>query len=147
MSDQHVFRAGDVVFHVPSGETWVIAAVDTKSGYVFPAGWPETRAEASDCNLLEAASDEKHKSMLAEVLGSGRLGVVQARYAWAEANMIDEASPQLRGQFAVHSRDMRHYQKLLADSQRSYDTVIKDMIRALNIVESVPNPDPGEPGE
>lgn len=57
------FRAGDVVKHHPSGEEWVLAC-DEENGYVTPAGWPESRAAALDCTLIEAASDESRFEML-----------------------------------------------------------------------------------
>jgi hypothetical protein len=53
-----------VVHHGPSGETWVLAAVD--GAHVYPAGWPPSRAEAADCTLVEAADDEAHVRMVAE---------------------------------------------------------------------------------
>jgi hypothetical protein len=56
------FRAGDAVHHRPSGESWLLAAVDRAE--VLPAGWPPTRAAARDCELLEAASDEAHADMV-----------------------------------------------------------------------------------
>lgn len=62
------FRTGDVVFHKPSGEQWLLAWADDV--YVYPYGWPDSRAEAVDCKLLEAASDEKHAKCLAEVAES-----------------------------------------------------------------------------
>lgn len=57
-------RAGDVVFHRPSGETWVLAYAD--GAYVSACGWPESEARASDCDLVEAATDEEHEKMLRE---------------------------------------------------------------------------------
>lgn len=35
--------------HVPTGEDWVILAVNQESGKCFAAGWPHTVAEISDC--------------------------------------------------------------------------------------------------
>jgi hypothetical protein len=53
-----------VVRHGPSGETWVLAAVDGE--HVYPAGWPPSRAEAGDCTLVEAADDAEHVRMVTE---------------------------------------------------------------------------------
>lgn len=46
-------RAGDVVFHAPSGERWLLLAVSSDGKRVHPCGWPSSIAEASDCTLLE----------------------------------------------------------------------------------------------
>lgn len=57
------FRAGDVVKHHPTGETWILGT-DECYGEVFPLGWPETSAKAKDCELVEAASEESRLSQL-----------------------------------------------------------------------------------
>lgn len=73
------FRIGDTVKHRPSGETWLVAAVDGDS--LYPAGWPESCARTADCELVEAASDEDHVRAVLLVRGStGR------RAALAEAH-------------------------------------------------------------
>lgn len=59
-------RAGDVVKHRPSGETWVLAWGDKERNEVSACGWPESIAKMSDCDLIEAASDEEHLKMLKE---------------------------------------------------------------------------------
>lgn len=48
------FQAGDVVLHRPTGEKWLLI-VDEHDGRVVPGGWPDTRAEASDCELIKAS--------------------------------------------------------------------------------------------
>lgn len=58
------FRAGDVVRHRPSGETWVLAYAAAERNEVSACGWPESIAKADDCVLVEAATDEKHEEML-----------------------------------------------------------------------------------
>jgi hypothetical protein len=60
------FRAADVVKHGPTGEEWVLAC-DQEREDVRPAGWPETLARASDCTLVEAASDVARLDMLGRV--------------------------------------------------------------------------------
>lgn len=55
-------RAGDVITHIPSGETWVLAYA--KNGKVSPCGWPESVAEESNCVMLKAATDEEYLNML-----------------------------------------------------------------------------------
>ena len=61
-----MFRAGDQVSHEPSGECWVLAFGDMEdgTGKVSPCGWPETLANATDCNLVQAASDDEHSEMI-----------------------------------------------------------------------------------
>lgn len=56
------FRAGDAVFHRPTGEEWLLAWAENSR--VSACGWPETIAEAADCELVQACSDEKHVEML-----------------------------------------------------------------------------------
>lgn len=60
--------------HQPSGETWVLAC-DECSGSVWPAGWPETRAEVAHCELVTPADDAARLDMLtqaAAIRGSDR---------------------------------------------------------------------------
>ena len=44
------FNPGDQVTHNPTGEEWTL--LRTYGSYVVPAGWPESRALASDCTLI-----------------------------------------------------------------------------------------------
>lgn len=57
------FRAGDVVNHGPTGETWTLAN-DEEDSRVSPCGWPRCWAEAADCTLVDAATNEKRIEML-----------------------------------------------------------------------------------
>lgn len=63
------FRAGDHVHHGPTGEEWVLAFGDLEdgTGRVSPCGWPACLADAKDCTLIEAASDEDHLKTLRDV--------------------------------------------------------------------------------
>lgn len=62
--EQPKFRAGDTVHHFPTGENWILA-VDQFGDEVSPCGWPETIAKASDCTILERASDkQRHEQLL-----------------------------------------------------------------------------------
>lgn len=63
MSTPRKFRAGDVVKHGPTGETWVLGT-DEEAGRVYPLGWPETIALASNCDLIRAAEDEERLAIL-----------------------------------------------------------------------------------
>lgn len=58
------FRSGDVVKHRPSGETWTLAYY--RRGWVAWYGWPEGEAKATDCELVEACTDEEHRKSLEE---------------------------------------------------------------------------------
>ncbi len=66
-----LFRAGDVVRHRPSGETWTLAyGGDIHRGgveHVSACGWPESVALATDCELVTAATDLEHRTALMEV--------------------------------------------------------------------------------
>ena len=64
-----MFRAGDLVHHGPCDEDWELAC-DEQDGEIICCGWPETMARASDCTLIEAATDECRLSVLAEVARS-----------------------------------------------------------------------------
>lgn len=67
------FKAGDIVTHIPTGETWVLAC-DQDGDKVIPAGWPETLANACDCELDEASTESARLEMLEAVsrIGSYR---------------------------------------------------------------------------
>lgn len=54
-------RAGDHVYHEPSGETWVLGRVTEE--HVYPAGWPPCRAERHDCTLVKPCTDDQHNAM------------------------------------------------------------------------------------
>lgn len=60
-------RAGDTVKHGPTGETWYLGGADMKRDEVYPCGWPETIAKASDCTLVKAATDEEHWKLVEEI--------------------------------------------------------------------------------
>lgn len=48
---RRAFKSGDIVIHRPTGEKWLLIR-DERNGYVYAGGWPETRAQASDCKLV-----------------------------------------------------------------------------------------------
>jgi hypothetical protein len=56
-------RVGDIVRHKPSEQIWLIAKI-CDDGYLIPAGWPCSYEKISDCELVEACSDEAHYTML-----------------------------------------------------------------------------------
>ena len=53
---------GDLVLHVPSGETWLVAFCE--GGKLCACGWPETIADEADCKLVRKASEEQRMSVL-----------------------------------------------------------------------------------
>ena len=55
-------RAGDIVFHRPSREEWILAFAD--NGMVSPCGWPPTTVAESECLPVTDASDDEHIAML-----------------------------------------------------------------------------------
>ena len=65
------FRAADIVHHVPSEEDWVLA-IDEENGRVQPCGWPNTTADAKDCTLTTAATDEHRLVMLQKWAAMGK---------------------------------------------------------------------------
>ncbi len=70
MANARSFRAGDEVLHRPTGETWLLIC-DEENGVVAPGGWPDTRASASDCELVRAASDDERLETLGVASKSG----------------------------------------------------------------------------
>lgn len=49
----------DRVYHRPSGETWLVAYADYKSGDISWLGWPEGRARISECEIVDKATKER----------------------------------------------------------------------------------------
>ena len=76
------FRAGDEVLHAPTGETWLLI-VDEENGVVVPGGWPDTRAQASDCSLVRAATDAERLEQLRSTGKSGHSACALASWQLA----------------------------------------------------------------
>lgn len=73
--------AGDVVKHLPSGEEWVVACLSYDGKSLYACGWPETKADVSDCLLMEKATDEfRLKALKSAAIGGDERGRA-ARYA------------------------------------------------------------------
>ena len=86
-------RAGDTVFHRPSGETWLVASV-TSDGHFYACGWPETRASFEDVELKRACTDGEHRGMLHGVAASkGGDDGYSARASCARHNLLDLDHP------------------------------------------------------
>lgn len=71
-------RTGDTVYHRPSGETWLVAAVWPERDELAWCGWPDGRARMSDCDLVGACGDAAHW-LLVETIANGAADT-RARY-------------------------------------------------------------------
>jgi hypothetical protein len=68
-----MIRAGDTVYHRPSGESWTVAYCDGE--WLAWCGWPAGEAKISDCELKKSCSDDQHRDILeqwAEIYKRGR---------------------------------------------------------------------------
>lgn len=59
-------RCGDVVKHRPSDENWIVAFADYEANELAPAGWPDSRADISDCDIVSRCSDEEYRRWVSE---------------------------------------------------------------------------------
>jgi len=66
-----LFRAGDIVKHRQTGQTWELA-VDEEDGKVMPNGWPESLADAKDCTLVTSGTDEARVENLESWAAKGK---------------------------------------------------------------------------
>lgn len=79
-------RCGDRVRHLPTGEVWLVAYADYGSGHLSWWGWPNGKAEISDCKRLYLCTDSEHRKAVAEWLkpsrrsGDSRAGKIRAMY-------------------------------------------------------------------
>lgn len=62
-------RAADTVYHVPSGEEWVVLC-DTGTMIAW-AGWPSGMARREDFRPMSKASDQAHQNTI-NVIRSGQ---------------------------------------------------------------------------
>jgi len=69
---------GDVVFHEPTGETWLVALVQDE--HLSWCGWPEGQARLSDCVLKKKATPEERRELL-ERMAAGTGSDHRTRYA------------------------------------------------------------------
>ena len=60
-------KAGDHVFHEPSGETWVVAHVS--NNMLAWCGWPAGMTKLEDCKLVKSCTHDEHVDMLIELAG------------------------------------------------------------------------------
>ena len=83
------FDTGDVVRHGPCDEEWLIAYAE--GPYVYPCGWPDSRALADDCALVTKASADVVMRLLREMAG-GSGDDHRHRYARAKLAETEEST-------------------------------------------------------
>lgn len=103
MSEQEFF-GGDTIKHLPSGETWVVAASDPDRRELLCAGWPCSLGKWSDFALIKRGTDAERTRMRLSCLkgspedrpGSG----AGARYhmAWREVERLENEAARVLGQ-------------------------------------------------
>lgn len=70
-----MIKAGDLVLHKPSGETWVVCGVDPAAGELIPCGYPfPTVAKLADCELVRPSKTTKQPRELKDCLLKHGLG-------------------------------------------------------------------------
>ena len=75
----------DSVLHGPTGETWVVAYVE--SDRLAWCGWPEGEANLADCTLTEKATPEQRDKLLLEM--ADRTNDRRGRYARQRLGLKD----------------------------------------------------------
>ena len=70
---------GDTVFHIPSGETWVVAYV--QGPHLSWCVWPGGLAIVTDCRIVRKALDEERRRLLHELAGMGSPSDHRQQYA------------------------------------------------------------------
>lgn len=61
-------RCGDHVFHIPSGEQWVVAWAEGDD--IAWSGWPNGMARCGDVRIIHRATDEQHRQAVTEWLSN-----------------------------------------------------------------------------
>ena len=61
-------RCGDVVFHRPTRERWLVAWAHGHE--LAPAGWPSCVARIKDCQVVRHCTDEEHEKEVRAWLSS-----------------------------------------------------------------------------
>jgi hypothetical protein len=90
-ADTYIPRCGDHVRHRPSGEEWVVAFAEPDRNEIAWAGWPDGRADLSDCDVIKVATEEEHRRAVQSwqnVCGDTRRGHVLRLYS-TEAERTD----------------------------------------------------------
>lgn len=74
------YKPGDAVKHVPSGETWTVAAPSPDGTEIVCCGWPESIAKASDCEMASRCHREEAVQMAMDVAKGTDLRASWARH-------------------------------------------------------------------
>lgn len=86
-------RPGDVVYHKPTGETWVLAGVNEKEGTVVPKGYPfPAIAQISDCELLRSGTGEQDESSREAFRTLGMVSFIEPDLPFCEVADADDLS-------------------------------------------------------
>jgi hypothetical protein len=85
MNQGQTIDTGDLVYHAPSKERWVVAYV--QNGRLAWCGWPEGEADLSDCYLVKKASPESRRKLLEELAA---ISVSDARQRYAAHRLSSE---------------------------------------------------------
>ena len=72
-------RTGDTVRHKPTDERWIVACVNEDE--LVPCGWPLSYAKTSDCELVNAATDEVRADLLHRLAAMNDQSDPRCRYA------------------------------------------------------------------
>lgn len=105
-------KAGDIIKHNPTGETWTVAAVCNRTKMLLCCGWPESMAPWSDCTLTKECDDTEHRKMLKGVMEScgGQL-----RGVWARQNLDELNGPTPAANTCEHGHLARKCEVCLRD--------------------------------
>lgn len=77
-------KPNDIVLHKPSGEKWVVAAVNIEDGKLIPMGYPfPSLANMADCELLEMGYDNRYQeeSIIKYLKDHGMMSFIDVRSA------------------------------------------------------------------
>lgn len=87
MNHTTTIDTADTVLHAPSGEEWLVAAVENE--FVYWAGYPfGGRGNLADCQLVRKATDEERTALLyrlTQITSSAR-PVILARQRFMETH-------------------------------------------------------------
>ncbi len=117
---------GDTVRHLPTGETWTVAHVE--SGYLAWCGYPEGEVPVSECQLIQEATPEYRSGLLRDIARIGhesrrgrtakvRLGAAQrAKHGPPLSEIRDRVARQIR-EIDLMRRDAAHWNRVHPDEE------------------------------
>ena len=83
-------RTGDTIYHKPTKERWVVAAVFEEKGEMSWVGWPEGWANIADCEIVKECTDKEHHKLLQELAAMKSSRDHRQRYAVARLACVEE---------------------------------------------------------